>query len=143
MGLGHTLTAQPLMLIVPSAKGVEVEATMKNKDVGFVQVGQRASVKIAAFEYTKYGTVPGRVDFVSHDAVENKDASQDVTENKAHDLSYSIRILLDRPTINVQGRLVELSPGMSVDVDIKTGRRRIEYILSPLLRHEHESLKER
>jgi hemolysin D len=51
---------------------------------------------------------------------------------------------LDRPTISVQGHLVELSPGMSVDVDIKTGRRRIiEYLLSPLLRHEHESLHER
>jgi hemolysin D len=53
-------------------------------------------------------------------------------------------VSLDRPTISVDGRSVALSPGMSVQVEIKTGTRRvIEYILSPLLRHRHESLNER
>lgn len=144
----HTLggvveAAQPLMLIVPSVDRVEVEASVENKDIGFVHVGQPASVKVAAFEYTKYGTVPGEVEVVSHDAIDNKDRSQNNSrENQPSD--YSIRVLLDRSTVNVQGELVELSPGMSVNVDIKTGRRRIiEYLLSPLLRHQHESLHER
>ena len=135
----HTLggvveAAQPLMLIVPSSKRVEVEASVADKDVGFVQQGQYASVKVAAFEYTKFGTLSGVVDSISHDAVENKD----------HELTYSIRVLLDRPSIDVDGHPTDLSPGMSVDVDIKTGRRRIiDYLLSPLMRHRHESLHER
>jgi len=135
----HTLggvveAAQPLMVIVPSASRVEVEASISNKDIGFVQVGQRAAVKVAAFEYTKYGAVPGEVSFVSPDAIEGKD----------HELFYSIRILLDRRSITVEKRDVDLSPGMSVMADIKTGRRRIvEYVLSPLVRHGSESLRER
>ena len=143
----HTLggvveAAQPLMQIVPIDKRVEVDATVENKDVGFIEVGQPASVKLAAFEYTKYGTLPGRVDFVSHDAIEAKDQGKD--QAKDRELTYAVRVTLDRPTILVQGRLVHVSPGMSVDVDIKTGRRRIiEYLLSPLLRHQQESLHER
>jgi len=135
----HTLggvveAAQPLMLIVPSSNRVEVEASVPDRDIGFVQLGQYASVKVAAFEYTKYGTLSGVVDSISHDAVEDKD----------HQLSYLIRVLLDRSTIDVNGHATQLIPGMSVDVDIKTGRRRvIDYLLSPLLRHQRESLHER
>jgi hemolysin D len=122
------------MRVVPETAHVEVDTSLDNKEVGFVGAGQQANVKIDAFDYTKYGTVPGRVQFVSRDAVEGKDGA----------LLYTVRVLLERSTIVVDGRTVTLSPGMAVNVDIKTGRRRIlEYVLSPLLRHEHESLHER
>jgi hemolysin D len=52
--------------------------------------------------------------------------------------------MLDRSTINVEGRDMPLSAGMSANVEIKTGERRvIEYVLSPLIRHQRESLNER
>lgn len=131
---GVVQAAETLMRVVPEAAQVEVDASLENKDVGFVQAGQPASVKVEAFEYTKYGIVPGHVEFVSRDAVEGKDGA----------LLYTVRVLLDRSSILVEGRTVPLSPGMAVNVDIKTGRRQIlEYLLSPLLRHEHESLHER
>jgi hemolysin D len=135
----HTLggvaqAAEPLLRIVPAATGVEVDATLENKDVGFVQAGQSASVKIEAFDYTRYGTVPGHVEFVSGDAMESKDGS----------LLYTVRVKLDRSSVLVDDRTVSLVPGMKVTVDIKTGRQRVlTYLLSPLLRHEHESLHER
>jgi hemolysin D len=51
---------------------------------------------------------------------------------------------MDRSTIDVDGSEVNLSPGMAVSAEVKTGRRRvIEYFLSPLLQYGHESLKER
>jgi hemolysin D len=51
---------------------------------------------------------------------------------------------MDRSTINVDGTEVNLSPGMAVSVEIKTGKRRvIEYFLNPLLQYQHESLRER
>lgn len=131
---GVVQAAQPLLLIVPAEKRVEVEAMLQDKDVGFVQEDQSAQIKVAAFDYTKYGTLSGRVVTVSHDSIEDKDKG----------LVYSVKVVLDKPVIRVQGRDVPLTPGMSVDVDIKTGTRRIiEYVLSPLLRHEHESLHER
>jgi hemolysin D len=55
-----------------------------------------------------------------------------------------VKVVLDKSTIRVNGREFALTPGMSADVDIKTGTQRIiEYVLSPLLRHQRESLHER
>jgi hemolysin D len=131
---GVVSAAKPLMQIVPKEKRVEVEAFLENKDVGFIQEGQAVEVKIDAFEYTKYGTVPGKVTHVSRDAIDD--------EKKG--LIYSTKIMLDRSTINVEGRDMPLSAGMSANVEIKTGERRvIEYVLSPLIRHQRESLNER
>ena len=59
-------------------------------------------------------------------------------------LVYPTRVSMDRSTIQVEGRQVNLSPGMAVTVEIKTGQRRvIEYLLSPLLKSIKESLRER
>lgn len=131
---GVVPAAQPLMQIVPKQTTVEMEAFMENKDVGFVQAGQEAQVKIDAFEYTKYGTIPAKVSHVSQDAIQD--------EKKG--LIYSVRVVLVQSTINVDGRQLSLSPGMSGSVEIKTGTRRvIEYVLAPLLQHGRESLHER
>lgn len=131
---GVVPAAQPLMQIVPARHRLEMEAFIENKDVGFVQEGQTAEVKIDAFEYTKFGTVPGRVSHVSRDAI----------EDEKRGLIYSVRVTLDRATIDVDGRHARLEPGMSGSVEIKTGNRRIiEYVLSPLVKHRRESLHER
>ena len=131
---GVVSAAKPLMQIVPIETRVEVEAFLENKDVGFVQEGHTAEVKIDAFEYTKYGTVTGKVTHVSRDAIAD--------EKKG--LIYSTKITLDKSTIAVEGKEMPLSAGMSVNVEIKTGERRIiEYVLSPLMQHKRESLNER
>jgi hemolysin D len=131
---GVVPAAQPLMLIVPKESVVEVEASLENKDIGFVEEGQPAEVKIDAFEYSKYGTIPGHVMHVSRDAIQD--------EKKG--LVYSTIIAMDKATISVEGKDMPLSAGMSVSVEIKTGTRRvIEYVLSPLMQHKRESLNER
>ncbi|CAG4919327.1 HlyD family efflux transporter periplasmic adaptor subunit [Paraburkholderia gardini] len=66
---GVVTAAQPLMVIVPNDRPVEIEAFLENKDVGFVQAGQRAAAKIETFLYTRYGTLPAEVVSVSHDAI--------------------------------------------------------------------------
>lgn len=131
---GVVPAAQPLMLIVPRERQIEVEAWVANRDIGFVREGQPAEVKIDAFDYTKHGMIGGRVSLVSKDAVE--DAKQGPI--------YKTTVRLDSPSILIDGRARALTPGMTVNVEIKTGTRRvIEYVLSPLLRHQHESLNER
>ncbi len=126
--------AQPLMEIVPREGPVEIDAMLDNKDVGFVVEGQPAQVKIDAFSYSKYGTVPAHVSHVSRDAV------QDDKKNWL----YDVTIVLDRTTLPVEGKNVRLTPGMTASVDILTGNRRvIEYVLSPLVEHAKESLRER
>jgi hemolysin D len=131
---GVVPAAQPLMQIVPNQHDLEMEAFLENKDVGFVQDGQKAEVKIDAFEYTKYGTIAGRVSHVSRDAI----------QDDKRGLIYSVRVTIDSATIAVDGRRATLEPGMSGSVEILTGDRRIiEYVLSPLIKHRRESFHER
>lgn len=131
---GVVPAAQPLMLVVPKESHIEVEAMLENKDIGFIEEGQVATVKVDAFEYTKYGTIPAHVVHVSRDAIKD--------EKKG--LLYSVIVALDKSSIWVNGQEMPLGAGMSVKVDIKTGSRRvIEYVLSPLLQHARESLRER
>ena len=131
---GVVTEAQPLLVIVPRDQPLEVEAFIENKDIGFVKPGQNAQVKIETFQFTKYGTLNATVSSVSHDAI----------NDEKRGLIYSTRVKLDKATINVEGTKVNLSPGMAVTVEVKTGKRRvIEYFLSPLLQKTQESLGER
>jgi hemolysin D len=131
---GVVPAAQPLMLIVPQEHQIQVEAMVENKDIGFVKEGQTAAVKVDAFPYTKYGLIPAHVIHISRDAI----------KDEKRGLIYSVIVVLDKSSILVDGRDIKLSAGMSVNVDIKTGERRvIEYVLSPLLQLQKESLRER
>lgn len=131
---GVVTAAQPLMIIVPNDNPIEIEAFLENKDIGFVNPLQEAEVKIETFPFTKYGTIHAQVTHISKDAISD--------EKKG--LIYSMRVKPERTTIKVEGKTVNLSPGMAVTVEVKTGTRRvIEYFLSPLMQYGAESLRER
>jgi hemolysin D len=131
---GVVPAAQTLLTIVPENAPVEVEASVENKDIGFIRPGLPVAVKVETFDYTKYGTVPGHVSDISPDAV----------QDEKRGLIYTIHVALDRPWLMVDGKKTVLSPGMSIDAEIRTGDRRvIDYVLSPLLQHAHESFHER
>ena len=131
---GVVTPAQQLLIVVPLDHPVEVEAQVENKDVGFVKEGQSVEIKVETFQFTLYGTIPGKVLTVSDDAAPIEKVG----------LIYPTRVSIDRSTIQVEGKQVNLSPGMAVTVEIKTGKRRIiEYLLSPLLKSIKESLHER
>ena len=71
-------------------------------------------------------------------------SSTRTSEPAGQELLYAARVSLDKAQIQVEDKLVDLAPGMAVTVEIKTGQRRIvEYLLSPLLRYRHETLRER
>ncbi|MEY2875041.1 MAG: hypothetical protein RLZZ373_2412, partial [Pseudomonadota bacterium] len=131
---GVVSPAQPLMQIVPKQTTVEMEAFLENRDVGFVKEGQTARIKIDAFEYTKYGTLDATVGHVSRDAIQDEKRGP----------IYAVKLVLHRPVLQVAGEAVPITAGMSGSVEIKTGSRRlIEYVLSPLVQHTRESLRER
>lgn len=131
---GVVTPAQPLLVIVPRENVLEVEAMLPNKDIGFVNPGQIAEIKVETFPYTKYGTLHGTVTQVSSDAIQDEKLG----------LIYATRVRLGRDAIRVENRNVRLTPGMAVTVEVKTGTRRvIEYFLSPLLQYGSESLRER
>jgi hemolysin D len=89
---------------------------------------------IETFQYTKYGTIHGRVNNVFSDA----------TQDERQGLIYFSRVKMERTTVRVGYKVVNLSHGMAVTVEMKTDKRRvIEYFLTPLLQHTSESLRER
>ena len=131
---GVVTPAQPLMVIVPTENVLEVEAMLPNKDIGFVNPGQAAEVKVETFPFTKYGTLHGTITQVSPDAIQDEKLG----------LIYATRVKLAKDTLQVENKTVRLTPGMAVTVEVKTGKRRvIEYFLSPLMQVSSESLRER
>lgn len=152
---GVVSPAQVLMAIVPSGSPMEIEAMIANRDVGFVQPEQPAEVKVDTFNFTKYGLLHGKVLTVSQDAIvrdkpvdhaseKAPGAESTSSEPKGQDLSFSARISLDQTRMRVDERLINLTPGMAVTVEIKTASRSVlGYLLSPLLKYGHDSLRER
>ena len=152
---GVVTPAQALLVIVPSGSRLEIEAMISNRDIGFVEPGQSAEIKVDTFNFTRYGLIHGNVVSMSQDAIirdKPKDTSSDRTLGSEHDsseptgqeLNYSARVSLDRTQMQVEDRLVSLAPGMAVTVEIKTGSRTIlSYLLSPLRRYQQDVLHER
>ena len=131
---GVVRTAEPLMVIVPEGVALEVEASVLNRDIGFVEVGQPVEVKVEAFPFTRYGLIDGEVVHLSADAVVDETLGP----------VYPMKVRLAEERVRVGDRLVGLSPGMTVAAEIKTGKRRaIEFFLAPLLRYRSEALRER
>ena len=152
---GVVTPAQQLAVVVPSDAALEVEAMISNRDIGFVHIGQDAQIKVDTFNFTRYGLLHGRVLSVSQDAIvhdiptqktkDNTDgAESSSSEPKGQELTYAARVSLDRTQIQVDGAPANLSAGMAVTVEIKTGSRTaMSYLLSPVLRYVHESMHER
>jgi hemolysin D len=152
---GVVTPAQTLLVIVPSDSRLEIEASVSNRDIGFVRAGQQAEIKVDTFNFTRYGLLHGEVLGVSQDAIvrdrrqerpdaRGRGAPDDSSEPKGQELDYSARISLSQTRMLIDDRVVNLSPGMAVTVEIKTGSRRIlNYLLSPLLRYRQEVLRER
>lgn len=131
---GVVTEAQQLMLIVPDEEQLEVEVYLENKDIGFVQEGLPAEIKIHTFPFTKYGVIDGEVTTISDDA----------TLDEQRGLIYGMHLLMANNTIGVNGKDVKLMPGMAVTAEVQTGKRRIvEFFLAPLLRARKESIRER
>jgi len=134
-GPGAVVTpAQVLMTIVPARSQLVAEAWVPNKDSGFVENDALVEVKVDAFPFTRYGTIAGTVLTISGDAIANEQLG----------LVFAAQVKLHESAIEVGDRRVQLTPGMSVTVEVKTGRRRIiEFLLSPVIRALRESARER
>lgn len=147
---GIVTPAQQLMVVVPLDSELEIEAMISNKDIGFVEEGQDAQIKVDTFPFTRYGLLSGRILHVSGDAItpeQPKDKgskSENKEDAKPQDMVFAAKVSLGAKSMQIDNRLVALSPGMAVTVEVKTGRRRIiSYLLSPIAKYSHESIRER
>jgi hemolysin D len=152
---GVVSPGQALLAVVPLDSHLEIEAMVSNRDIGFVHAGQAAEIKVDTFSFTRYGLLHGKVINVSPDAI-TRDKPQDRSNDKAsgtesgssepkgQEMNYAARVSLDRTQMQVDEKLVNLSPGMAVTVEIKTGSRKIiSYLLSPVAQYKQEMFRER
>lgn len=157
---GQVVTSgQQLMSIVPQGADLEVEAMVLNEDIGFVEQGQEAILKVDAFPFTRYGTLAGRVTRVSTDAVDARQAGFRPGSNtgtnaaaqpgaqpngRTSGLVFPITVIPAQAYMQIDGKRIPLTPGMEVMVEVRTGERRIlEYLLSPLVEVASRAFRER
>ncbi len=151
---GAVRAGQILMTIVPRNAGLRVEAFLSNSDIGFVRQGQRAGVRIATFDYRRYGGLDGTVVSVSRDAVNAADTGlapagsgagvPTPAGSQTDGRAFRVLIELDRDWFDVDGERIALSPGMAVEASILIGSQRvIEYILRPLEGYRQDALREK
>ena len=152
---GVVTPSQELMVVVPANSRLEIEANIPNRDIGFIQAGQEAEIKVDTFNFTKYGLMHGNVVSVSQDSIKRQKPSDPAKEKSAssvaetsepqgQEMVFQARISLDQTNMLIDGKRVQLSPGMAVTTEIKTGSRSVlSYLLSPILRARQESMRER
>ena len=129
---------EPVMSLVPLNVPLEVEALIQPKDIGFLRVGDPCVVKLEAFPYHRHGLVRGKVRVVGEDQI-----SKDTPTGRVG--VYPARVeITDMSEIRNVPDDFRLVPGMSLEVGIKVGSRRvITYLMYPIMRALDDSIRER
>jgi hemolysin D len=156
--IGQVVTSgQEIMRIVPRDSKLEIEAYVLNRDIGFVSVGQEATIKVESFPFTRYGSIKAHVTRIAKDAIPAPDASAIEGDparpaaaagyaggERTQDLVFAVVLEPETSTISVDGVDQPLTSGMAATVEIKTGVRRLfEYVLSPLVETASRAMRER
>lgn len=125
-----------LMEIVPVDDRLLIEARLSPRDIAFIHPGQRALVKITAYDYAIYGGLEGEVETISPDTIQDK--------AKPEVFYYRVFIRTHQDyLVNKVGHHFSIVPGMIATVDIKTGEKTIvDYLIKPFNRAK-EALRER
>ena len=125
---GVVQPGEAIMQLTPIDDRLLVEARILPRDVAFIRAGMPARVKITAYDYTVYGDLPGAVEQISEDTIE-----EDTPRGKvAH---YKVMVRTDRAYLERAGQTLPIRPGMVAEVDVRSGRRSVlSYLLRPLLK---------
>lgn len=125
---------KPLIEIVPIDDSLLIRVDIPPKDVAFIRPGEKASVKITAYDYLVYGALEGEVARIGADTIQKADGNE----------YFEVSIRTDASALTKDGTSLAITPGMTASVDIQTGERSVlSYLLAPLLRVQQEALRER
>ena len=132
---GFVQAGQKVMEVIPMGDKLLVETRVKPSDIAFIKVGDKALVKVTAYDFSSYGGLDGRVVQVSADSI------YDEVEKEAY---FNVIVETDKSYLQSAGRRLPITPGMMTDTQIITGRKSIlSYLLKPVLRARSEALRER
>jgi adhesin transport system membrane fusion protein len=137
--LGGTLKpTEELMQIVPIQNELLVEARVRPSDIAFIHTGQPASVKIDAYDYTIYGWLNGKVSYLSADTL-----TDDLKQGEP--AYYRMQVQAEQKHLGSQaGAAIQLQPGMTVSVEVKTGKSTVlRYLAKPITKTLQEAMAEK
>ena len=132
---GFVTAGQKIMQIVPIGDKLLVETRVKPNDIAFIKTGDRAVVKVTAYDFSIYGGLSGTVQQVSADSV------YDEATREAY---FTVVVETDRAWLGTGAHKLPITPGMVCDVEILTGRKSVlAYLLKPIMKARAEALRER
>ena len=130
----------PIMEIVPLGKRTLIEARVKPGDIGFLQVGQKAKIKLAAYDFTIYGGLDGSIETISPDAIGDPDRA---SSGGADATYYRVMLRVDNNTLHEKGKTLAVLPGMTGSAEVNIGERSVlNFLLRPMLKSK-EAFRER
>jgi len=125
---------QPLLKLVPTGGGLVIEARVANRDIGYVHLGQAVTVKVQAYDFLRFGTLPGAVERIAADAA---------ADPRSGALTYGITVRTERAELGAGAERFSVVPGMAVDVDLLVGERTIlSYLTDRIFRMQQTAFRE-
>ena len=132
---GFVNGGEKVMEVVPLGEKLLVETRVKPSDIAFIKVGDRALVKVTAYDFSTYGGLDGKVVQVSADSI------YDDAEKQAY---FTVIVETEKSYLDSGTRRLPITPGMMTDTQIITGRKSVlSYLLKPVLKARSEALRER
>lgn len=120
--------------IVPLDDTLLIEARIRPADIGFVHPGQKAMVKITAYDFSIYGGLPAKVEHISADTL----------KDEREESYYKIYVRTEKNFLPGKEKPLMIIPGMHASVDILTGKKSVlDYLLKPVLKAKQNALRER
>lgn len=120
--------------IVPNDDQLLVEANIRPSDIAFIHPGQRAMVKITAYDFSVYGGLEGEV----------IDISADTITNEKGESFYRVKVRTHENSLRRKGKELPIIPGMVASVDVLTGEKTVmQYLMKPFIKTLDNALHER
>lgn len=131
---GVVKPGESIMEVVPLDDTLLVEAEIKPADIAFLHPGQKAQVKITAYDFSIYGGLEGTVEHISADTIENERGES----------FYLVKVRTKQNAMEYHGEKLPIIPGMTTQVDVLTGKKSVlDYLLKPILKAKQNALRER
>jgi membrane fusion protein, adhesin transport system len=130
---GVVAGGDPVMEIVPVNENLVIEARLGPQDSGRVEIGQPVRLKISAYDYSRFGTLPGTLTYVGADTVNDPDGVP----------YFQVIVKPDRAYLGGAPGELPIRPGMVATADIRTGSKTVmEYLMKPIVRLQYDALHE-
>lgn len=122
---GVIMPGQTIMQVVPVEDSLVIEARVRPQDIGLLRVGQKAKIRLSAYDFAVYGGMDAELEYISADTVEGRNG----------ELHYQARLRTTSQLADNEGKPLRIAPGMSATADILIGRKSVlSYMTRPLLR---------